>query len=61
MKMKQFSCGAVVPQCHAVFRAKDDDEILTRVAEHARDDHGIEVVSPELVSAVRQNIVTLAD
>lgn len=58
--MKQFACGAVVPRCHAVFRAENDDEILAQVAEHARDDHGIEAVSPELVSAVRENIVTLA-
>jgi predicted small metal-binding protein len=48
--MKQFACGAVVPRCHAVFRAEDDEQILAQVAEHARDDHGIDVVSPELVS-----------
>ncbi len=60
MTMKQFACGAVVPRCHAVFQADNDDEILAQVAQHARDDHGIDVVSPDLVSAVRQNIITLA-
>ena len=49
-----------MPRCHAVFRAEDDENILAQVAEHARTDHGLEEVTPELVSAVRQNIVTIA-
>lgn len=57
--MKQFSCGAVVPQCHAVFRAEDVDGILEQVARHAREDHDIDAVSPELAAAVREQIVTL--
>jgi predicted small metal-binding protein len=57
--MKQFSCGAVVPQCHAVFRAQDVDGILQQVAEHARVDHDINTVSPELAAAVREQIITL--
>ncbi len=58
--MKQFACGAVVPQCHAVFRAPDDDLILAQVADHAREDHGMKEIPPDLVSAVRANIVTVA-
>ena len=54
--MKQFACGSVVPGCQAVFTAPDDDEILRQVAEHARVDHGISEVSPELVGSVRANI-----
>jgi predicted small metal-binding protein len=54
--MKQFACGSVVPGCQAVFMAEEEDEILRQVAEHARADHGIADVSPELVSAVRANI-----
>ncbi|HEX4339975.1 MAG TPA: DUF1059 domain-containing protein [Polyangiaceae bacterium] len=54
--MKEFACGDVVPGCGAKFRAHDDDELLTMVAQHARDHHGIDNVSPELVSAVRKNI-----
>jgi predicted small metal-binding protein len=54
--MKEFSCGAVVPGCSAVFHAQDDNGILEQVAVHARDDHGLETVSPELVDAVRANI-----
>jgi predicted small metal-binding protein len=54
--MKQFACGSVVPGCTAVFMAEEEDDILRQVAEHARADHGITDVSPELVSAVRANI-----
>ncbi len=57
--MKEFSCGAVVPGCSAVFHANDDDGILSQVAIHARDDHGLESVPAELVDAVRANIKQL--
>jgi predicted small metal-binding protein len=56
--MKQFSCGAVVPQCHAVFRGEDDDSILAQVARHAVEDHDI-TPTPDLVSAVREHIITV--
>lgn len=58
--MKEFSCGAVVPACQAVFHAPDDDGILAQVAEHARADHGLTEVPPELVEQVRANIHPVA-
>jgi predicted small metal-binding protein len=57
--MKQFACGAVVPGCKAVFRASNDDGILSLVAEHAHRDHGLESVPAELVAAVRNKIVAV--
>ena len=54
--MKEFSCGAVVPGCAAVFHAPDEGGILAQVAAHAREDHGLESVPAELVDAVRTNI-----
>jgi predicted small metal-binding protein len=56
--MKEFSCGAVVPGCTATFQAESEDEILAKVAEHARVDHGMETVPPDVVEQVRQNIST---
>lgn len=50
--MKQFRCGDVVPGCTSVFTGSED-EILAGVARHARQDHGLAEVSPELVLAVR--------
>ena len=49
-----------MPGCKTVFRADNEDGILSQVADHARRDHGLEEGSPELVSAVRRNIVTVS-
>ena len=54
--MKQFSCGAVVPGCTATFEGADDGEILAQVAAHAKADHGMDDVAPEVVDQVRANI-----
>lgn len=59
--MKEFSCGDVVPGCKAKFRARTEEELLAQVAAHAREGHGIQQVSAELVSAVKGSIRTTAD
>jgi predicted small metal-binding protein len=51
----------VVPGCKATFRARTDEELLEKVAAHARDGHGLREISAELVSAVKRNIRTTAD
>ena len=58
--MKQFACGSVVTGCQAVFRAPDENGILSQVAYHAHHDHGLTEISDDLVTAVRQNITTIA-
>ncbi len=50
--MKRFSCGDVVPGCDATFVAETEPAILEQVGEHARQDHDITDVSPELANAV---------
>jgi predicted small metal-binding protein len=50
--MKTFRCGDVVPDCASTFSGTED-EILGAVAVHARDDHGLTDISPELVASVR--------
>lgn len=54
--MKSFACGEVVPNCEAAWVCSSDEEILARVAQHARDTHGLESVSADLVAAVRSRI-----
>ena len=54
--MKAFSCGAVVPGCTATFTAATEDELLARVAEHAKEDHGMQEVPMELVAQVREHV-----
>ncbi|RBY78239.1 hypothetical protein DQ238_13450 [Geodermatophilus sp. TF02-6] len=54
--MKQFACGDVVPNCTRTFLEPTDEEILAAVAVHARTDHGLTDIPPELVDRVRQRI-----
>ena len=56
--MKEFSCGAVVPGCDARFSAESEQDLLAQVAEHAKSEHGMDEVPPELVAQVREKIVT---
>lgn len=58
--MKEFSCGDVVPGCVAKFRAGTEEEILQQVAAHARADHGMNEVPPEVASAVLRHIHDVA-
>ena len=54
--MKKFYCGAVVRDCDATFMADTDEEILSEVAIHAREVHGMQQIPGELIAQVRQNI-----
>lgn len=54
--MKQFFCGEVVPGCSAKFEAPTENEILTQVALHARNDHGMANIPSEVVTQVRSLI-----
>ncbi len=54
--MKAFRCGDVVPGCARGFTGTED-EILTQVARHAHDDHGLTEIPAELVEQVRGAMV----
>ena len=56
MKFK-LSCGDAVPGCSARFEDESRDRILEQVAAHARDDHGVAEVTPEMLEAISANIV----
>ena len=55
--MKEFRCGEVVPGCGTTFQGESEDEILGQVATHARDEHGMDEVPPEVVDTIRAAIV----
>lgn len=59
--MKEFFCGAVVPDCTARFEAETEAAILAQVALHAHDDHGMEHVPDSVIEAVRGHIREIAD
>ena len=50
------ACGDVMPGCSAHFTAPTEDELLAQVAEHAKDDHGVEEITPEIAGQVRAAI-----
>lgn len=54
--MKEFFCGAVVPDCTARFEGESEDTILRQVVKHAHDDHGMEHVPNDVLDAVRLHI-----
>jgi predicted small metal-binding protein len=58
--MKEFSCGDVVPGCPASFRAATEDALLELVAQHAREDHGLTELAPELIADVKRRIRTVS-
>ena len=55
--MKAFKCGDVVPGCDTVIEGSSEDEVLQEVAVHAREEHGMDDVPPEVVDTIRSKIV----
>ena len=54
--MKEFRCGVLVPGCYATFQGESEDEIMRQVVVHAREEHGMDEVPPEVVAAIRAEI-----
>lgn len=54
--MKEFRCGELVPGCGAAFAAESEGEILEHVAVHAREEHGMDEVPPEVVDKILASI-----
>ncbi|HEY0904607.1 MAG TPA: DUF1059 domain-containing protein [Marmoricola sp.] len=56
MKFK-LTCGDAMPGCSARFEEDSRDLILEKVSVHAREDHGVQDVTPEMLAAIGANIV----
>ncbi len=50
---KVVNCRDVGFDCEAVVRAETEEEALKMVAEHAKEVHGMQEVSPDVVEKVR--------
>lgn len=50
------ACGDLMPGCAATFRADDMTTLLSQVATHAREDHGIKEVTSVMADKVRANV-----
>jgi predicted small metal-binding protein len=55
--MKEFNCGKLVPDCDTVIHGESDQEILEKVAIHAREAHGMDAVPADVEDNVRALIV----
>lgn len=53
---KVLRCGDVVPGCNYEARANSEAELMQKVAQHAREAHGMQTVPPEVVQKVKSKI-----
>jgi predicted small metal-binding protein len=54
---KSISCERIVPGCKFEAEAASEEELLAKVAAHARQQHGVTEVSPELLAKVKAAVV----
>ena len=50
--MKTFTCGQVVPGCEATFTARDYEDLLEQIADHARKTHDVSALPPEALQEI---------
>ena len=55
LTMKEIACGDIVPGCDFKASAETEDQLLKKVAVHAKEAHGIDV-TPELAAQVKSKI-----
>ena len=53
---KVLRCGDLMSGCKAVIEGKDVAEVLAKGAEHAKKDHGIAMIPPDMVAKVQAAI-----
>jgi predicted small metal-binding protein len=53
---KVLKCGDVVPGCNVEIRGDSEHDVLRKAAEHAKTDHHMESVPPEVLSKVKSAI-----
>ena len=52
--MKQVKCADAGMACDFTAQAETEEELMKKVAEHAREKHGITQVTPELAAKVKK-------
>lgn len=53
---KELRCGDLNPGCKAVIQGKDENEVMTKAADHARRDHNMQTMPPDMAAKARQAI-----
>ena len=53
---KDLRCGELMPGCETVVVGEDEAEVMAKAAEHAKKDHGLQQITPDLAIKVRSAI-----
>ena len=56
MMAKAMECRSVGLDCDFVARGENDEQVMTKVAEHARKDHGMQAIPEEVAAKVKAAI-----
>ncbi len=54
--MKSFECGTLVPGCRWHSTAESEADLVSRVVHHLHDDHGEQMVRPNMIEAIKSRI-----
>lgn len=54
--MKQFACGDIGINCQWKVKGRNEEEIMREIAKHARDEHGVKTITPDLLAQVQRAI-----
>ncbi len=53
---KGFTCSDVGVDCNWSADGNTEEELMTKIAEHAKEHHGFDPISPELIEKVKSAI-----
>jgi len=53
---KQLRCGDLMPGCNFVAEGKDVSEVMAKAAAHAKKDHGMMTIAPEVAKKAQAAI-----
>ena len=53
---KVLKCSDVVPGCNAEIRGDSDHDVLRKAAEHAKTDHHMDSIPPDVLAKVKNAI-----
>jgi predicted small metal-binding protein len=58
--MKQLRCSDVGFACDKIIQGEDEQDVMTQVAEHGREVHGLTEIDEETGQKIRAQIVDVA-
>jgi predicted small metal-binding protein len=54
--MKVLRCADLMPGCKAVVEGKDVNEVMAKASEHAKKDHGMTAIPPDVAAKAKAAI-----